>query len=136
MDIKISYSYLNVDDPETALAFYRDVLDFEVRNDVGQGEMRWITMGPASQPDISVVLGPAAPEAPADERRLLADMMAKARIGLMVLTTPDVDATFEKLQAAGADILQEPIDQPWGARHAWLHDPDGYRLSIWSPLEE
>lgn len=128
MDIKISFSYLNVDDPEAALAFYRDVLEFEVRNDVGEGEMRWITVGPPSQPDISVVLGPAAPEAPPADRQALSDMMAKGMIGLMAFTTPDVDVTFEKLQAGGADIVQEPIDQPWGPRDCAVRDPAGNML--------
>ncbi|WP_332642509.1 VOC family protein [Aeromicrobium sp.] len=128
MDIKISTSYLNVDDPDAALVFYRDVLGYDVRNDVGQGEMRWITVGPASQPDVSVVLGPAAPEAPPAERKLLADMMAKGMIGLMQFTTDDLDATFEKLQASGADVVQEPIDQPWGVRDCAVRDPAGNML--------
>ena len=128
MDIKISFSYFNVDDPEAALVFYRDAMGFEVRNDVGQGEMRWITVGPPSQPDVSVVLGPAAPEAPPADRKMLTDMMAKGLIGLIVFTTPDVDATFEKLQAAGADVVQEPIDQPWGPRDCAVRDPAGNML--------
>ncbi|MFG2556913.1 VOC family protein [Streptomyces sp. NPDC048581] len=132
MDISIHASFLPQDDPDAAIGFYRDTLGFEVRNDVGYGGMRWITVGPAGQPDTSIVLTPPAadPGVTDDERKVIAEMMAKGTYGGIVLATPDVDATFERVQAAGADVVQEPIDQPYGVRDCAFRDPAGNMIRI------
>jgi predicted enzyme related to lactoylglutathione lyase len=110
MDITIHTSALPHDDPDAALVFYRDILGFEVRSDVGQGKMRWITVGPAGRPDTSILLAPPAvdPGITEDERRTITEMMAKGTYGWILLATPDLDATFEKVRAAGAEVVQEP----------------------------
>ncbi|WP_433335859.1 VOC family protein [Spirillospora sp. CA-294931] len=135
MDINIHASFLPHDDPDAALAFYRDVLGFEVRNDVGYEGMRWITVGPADQPRTSIVLQPPIcdPGVTEDERRLIAEMMAKGTYAGIVFSTPDVDGTFAKLEAAGAEIVQEPIDQPYGVRDFAVRDPAGNLLRIQEP---
>lgn len=132
MDLTIHSTFLPHDDPEASLAFYRDVLGFEVRNDVGYGGMRWITVGPAGQPDTAVVLHPPAadPGITADERRTIAEMMAKGTYATIVLATGDVDATFERLQATGAEVVQEPTDQPYGIRDCAFRDPAGNHVRI------
>ena len=132
MDITIHASFLPHDDPEAALAFYRDVLGFEVRLDVGYGGMRWITVGPVDQPDTSIVLYPpgADPGTTEDERRTVAEMMAKGTYATIVLSTTDVDSTFERLQATGAEVVQEPIDQPYGIRDCAFRDPAGNHIRI------
>ncbi|AZQ34638.1 VOC family protein [Streptomyces cyaneochromogenes] len=132
MDISIHASFLPQDDPDAALGFYRDILGFEVRNDVGYGGMRWITVGPAGQPTTSIVLTPPAadPGVTDDERKVIAEMMAKGTYGGIVLATPDVDATFERVQAGGADVVQEPIDQPYGVRDCAFRDPAGNMIRI------
>jgi uncharacterized glyoxalase superfamily protein PhnB len=132
MQITIHASFLPHLDPDASLAFYRDTLGFELRNDVGYGEMRWITVGPAGQPDTSIVLSPPAtdPGIPEDERRTILEMMAKGTYAAAVLSTPDVDGTFERLQASGADVIQEPIDQPYGIRECAFRDPAGNALRI------
>jgi uncharacterized glyoxalase superfamily protein PhnB len=132
MDIRIAQTYLPHDDPDTALAFYRDVLGFEVRTDVGYQGMRWITVGPPEQPDVSIVLHPPAadPGITEDERRTIAEMMAKGTYAGLNLATKDLDATFEQLQAAGAEIVQEPIDQPYGVRDCAVRDPAGNLLRV------
>jgi predicted enzyme related to lactoylglutathione lyase len=118
MDIKIHTSVLPHDDPEACVAFYRDTLGFEVRQDVGNGKMRWITVGPAGQPDTSILLAPPAidPGITDDERRTIAEMMAKGTYGWIMLATPDLDGTFEKVQASDAEVVQEPTEQPYGIR--------------------
>src|SRR3954469_19011935 len=115
MDITISASMLPQDDPDASLAFYRDTLGFEVRNDVGYGGMRWITVGPPGQPGTSIVLYPpnASPGITEDERRTIAEMMAKGTFGTLLLATKDLDGTFEKLQAGNAEVVQEPTVQPY-----------------------
>ena len=125
MTITISASFLPHDDPKAALGFYRDILGFEVRNDVGYNGMRWITVGPPEQPDVSIVLAPpgADPGVTDDERRTIAAMMAKGTYAAVILATPDVDAAFARLQAAGVDVVQEPIDQPYGIRDCAIRDP-------------
>jgi uncharacterized glyoxalase superfamily protein PhnB len=125
-------TYLAVDDPERALAFYRDALGFEVRNDVGYGTMRWITVGPAGQPQTSIVLGPPAPDPGLsdDERRTIAQVMAKGGYGLIVLATSDLAGTFERVKASGADVVQEPADQPFGIRDCAFRDPAGNMVRI------
>ena len=127
MDITINSSMLPHDDPEASLAFYRDTLGFEVRLDVGQGTMRWITVGPPNQPDTNVVLYPpsATPGLTDDERRLIAEMMAKGTYAQINLATKDLDATFERVQAGDAEIVQEPTEQPYGVRDCALRDPAG-----------
>jgi uncharacterized glyoxalase superfamily protein PhnB len=127
MDITIYSSFLPQDDPDAALAFYRDVLGFEVRLDVGYNGMRWITVGPVNQPSTSIVLHPPAvdPGITEDERRTIIQMMAKGTYGSLLLATPDLDSTFEQVQASGAEIVQEPIDQPYGVRDCAVRDPAG-----------
>ncbi|TMR38967.1 VOC family protein [Actinomadura geliboluensis] len=132
MDITIHTSFLPHDDPEESLAFYRDVLGFEVRNDVGQGKMRWITVGPAGQPDTSILLAPPAtdPGITEDERRTIAEMMAKGTYGWILLATPNLDETFEKVQSHDVEIVQEPTDQPYGIRDCAFRDPAGNMLRV------
>jgi len=132
MDITISASFLPHDDPEASLAFYRDTLGFEVRNDVGRGAMRWITVGPVDQPGTSIVLDPPAanPGITDEERRLITEMMAKGTYATLLLSTKDLDGTFERLQASDAEIVQEPTEQPYGVRDCAVRDPAGNLLRI------
>jgi uncharacterized glyoxalase superfamily protein PhnB len=132
MDITIHSSFLPHEDPESSLAFYRDVLGFEVRLDVGKGTMRWITVGPPNQPDTSIVLNPPAanPGVTDDERRTIAEMMAKGSYATLLLATKDLDGTFERLQASDVDIVQEPTDQPYGLRDCAVRDPAGNLIRI------
>ncbi len=132
MDITIHHSLLPHEDPEATLAFYRDALGFEVRNDVGYGGMHWITVGPPGQPGTSIVLYPpaAAPGITDDERRTIAEMMAKGTFASINLATPDLDGTFERLQASGSEVVQEPIDQPYGIRDCAFRDPAGNLIRI------
>lgn len=132
MDLTIHQSYLPHEDPEASLRFYRDILGFEVRGDVCQGTMRWITVGPAGQPGTSIVLTPPAldPSISAEERRLIGDMMAKGTYAGINLATASVDDTFAELEAAGVDIVQEPMDQPWGLRDCAVRDPSGSLVRI------
>ena len=135
MDITIQYTFLPHTDPEASLAFYRDTLGFEVRNDVGYEGMRWITVGPAGQPETSVVLHPPAadPGVTEEERRTIAEMMAKGTYASIVLATGDVDGVFEQVQASGAEVVQEPIDQPYGVRDCAFRDPAGNMVRIQEP---
>ena len=132
MDITIHASFLPHEDPDASLAFYRDILGFEVRNDVGYGGMRWITVGPADQPGTSIVLDPPAvnPGITDDERRTIAEMMAKGTYGWIMLATGDLDGTFERLEASGAEVVQEPIEQPYGVRDCAFRDPAGNLIRI------
>jgi catechol 2,3-dioxygenase-like lactoylglutathione lyase family enzyme len=132
MDITIHGSFLPHDDPEASLAFYRDTLGFEVRNDVGKGKMRWITVGPADQPGTSIVLDPptANPGITDDERRTIAEMMAKGTYATLLLATTDLDGTFERLQASDAEVVQEPTEQPYGIRDCAVRDPAGNLIRI------
>ena len=132
MDISIHITALPHDDPEASLAFYRDVLDFEVRNDVGRDKMRWITVGPAGQPGTSILLAPPAadPGITDDERRTIAEMMAKGTYGWILLATKDLDGTFDQVQARGAEVVQEPTEQPYGVRDCALRDPAGNMVRI------
>ncbi|WP_406830845.1 VOC family protein [Pedococcus sp. KACC 23699] len=132
MDITIHSSFLAHNDPEAALAFYRDVLGFEVRQDVGFKGLRWITVGPPGQPGTSIVLHPPAadPGITQDERRTIEEMMAKGTYGSILLATADLDGTFEKVQAADVDIVQEPTEQPYGVRDCALRDPAGNLIRI------
>jgi uncharacterized glyoxalase superfamily protein PhnB len=132
MDITIRASFLPHDDPEASLAFYRDLLGFEVRLDVGQGTMRWITVGPPGQPSTSIVLHPPAvdPGITDDERRTVREMMAKGTYAMLLLSTKDLDGTFDRLQAGGAEVVQEPTHQPYGVRDCAFRDPAGNLLRI------
>jgi uncharacterized glyoxalase superfamily protein PhnB len=132
MDITIHASFLPHDDPDEALAFYRDTLGFEVRNDVEYGGMHWITVGPAQQPGTAIVLYPpaATPGITDDERRTIVEMMAKGTYASINLATPDLDSTFERLQAGGAEVVQEPTEQPYGVRDCSFRDPAGNLIRI------
>jgi uncharacterized glyoxalase superfamily protein PhnB len=132
MDITIHASFLPQDDPEAALAFYRDTLGFEVRMDVEYGGMHWITVGPAGQPDTSIVLYPpaAAPGVTDEERRTIAEMMAKGTYASINLATKDLDGTFELVQAGDAEVVQEPTEQPYGIRDCAVRDPSGNLIRI------
>jgi uncharacterized glyoxalase superfamily protein PhnB len=135
MDITIYQTLLPQDDPDAALAFYRDTLGFEVRMDVEYGGMHWLTVGPPDQPGTSIVLYPvaAAPGLTDDERRTVAEMMAKGTYASINLATKDVDATFERLEAGGAEVVQEPTDQPYGVRDCAFRDPAGTLIRIQEP---
>jgi catechol 2,3-dioxygenase-like lactoylglutathione lyase family enzyme len=132
MDITIHASFLPHNDPDASLAFYRDTLGFEVRNDVGYGGMRWITVGPPDQPGTSIVLHPPAadPGITDDERRTIAEMMAKGTYAIITLATADLDGTFERLQASDAEVVQEPTEQPYGVRDCAIRDPAGNLIRI------
>ncbi|NED81148.1 VOC family protein [Streptomyces sp. SID11233] len=132
MDITIHTSVLPHDDPDASLAFYRDALGFEVRSDVGQGRMRWITVGPAGQPGTSILLSPPAadPGVTEDEHRTITEMMAKGTYGWILLATRDLDATFEKVRAATTEVVQEPTQQPYGIRDCAFRDPAGNMVRI------
>ena len=132
MDITIHASFLPHDDPDASLAFFRDALGFEVRNDVEYGGMHWITVGPPGQPGTSIVLYPpeASPGITDDERRTIAEMMAKGAYASINLATRNLDETFEKLQAGDAAVVQEPTDQPYGVRDCTLRDPAGNLIRI------
>jgi predicted enzyme related to lactoylglutathione lyase len=132
MDITIHASFLPHTDPEASLAFYRDALGFEVRNDVGYNGMRWITVGPADQPGTSIVLFPpaASPGVTDEEKQTIAGMMAKGTYAIMLLATPDLDAAFERIQASGAEIVEEPTHQPYGVRDCAVRDPAGNLLRV------
>jgi predicted enzyme related to lactoylglutathione lyase len=132
MDITIHASFLPHDDPDASLAFYRDTLGFEVRKDVRYGGMSWITVGPADQPDTSIVLAPPAadPGITDDERRTIVEMMAKGSYATIILATADLDSAFARLQANGADVVQEPTEQPYGIRDCAFRDPAGNLIRI------
>jgi catechol 2,3-dioxygenase-like lactoylglutathione lyase family enzyme len=132
MDITIHASFLPHNDPDASLAFYRDTLGFVVRNDVGYGGMRWLTVGPADQPGTSIVLAPPAanPGVTDDERRIIAEMMAKGTYARILLATKDLDGTFERLQAGDTEIVQEPTEQPYGVRDCAVRDPAGNLIRI------
>jgi predicted enzyme related to lactoylglutathione lyase len=132
MDLSIHSTFLPHDDPDASLAFYRDTLGFEVRNDVDYNGMRWITVGPAGQPGTSIVLTPpaAAPGLTNDERRTIAEMMAKGTYAMVILATADLDGAFERLQASGAEVIQEPTQQPYGVRDCAFRDPAGNHIRI------
>src|SRR3712207_4574996 len=132
MDIWIHMTFLPHDDPEASLAFYRDTLGFEVRNDVGYGGMRWITVGPAEQPGTAIVLHPPAPDPRGtdDGRCTIAEMMAKGTYAGIILATADLDGTFERLRASDAEVVQEPTEQPYGVRDCAIRDPAGNLIRI------
>src|SRR5690349_16836351 len=132
MNITINASFLPHDDPEASLSFYRDTLGFEVRNDVEYNGLHWITVGPVDQPDTSIVLYPptATPGVTDDERRTIAEMMAKGTFASINLATADLDGTFERVQAGDAEVVQEPTEQPYGVRDCSVRDPAGNLIRI------
>jgi len=132
MEISIHATFLPHEEPEASLAFYRDALGFEVRNDVGKGTMRWITVGPPDQPGTSIVLHPPAvdPGITDEERRTITEMMAKGTYGIILLATKNVDEAFAKVEASGAEVVQEPTDQPYGVRDCAFRDPAGNLVRI------
>ena len=130
MDIKLAQCFIAVDDHDKALAFYRDALGLEVRNDVGFEGMRWVTVGAPSQPGVEIVLEPpvADPSASASDKEAAAELLAKGLLRGVIFDTADCDATFEHIRAAGGEVLQEPIDQPYGVRDCAFRDPSGNML--------
>lgn len=138
MDITLSTCFIAVDDHDKAIAFYRDVLGLEVRNDVGFEGMRWVTVGSPSQPDVNIVLEPplADPNASPADRQTMAELMAKGLLRGVIFATDDCDATFERVSAAGGEVLQEPMDQPYGVRDCAFRDPAGNLLRFTQPLKK
>ena len=132
MNLTFSQCFVLIHDPEQALAFYRDVLDLELRNDVARGDFRWITVGAPSQPDVAIVLTNYLNGSPADSEALEA-LLAKGALNGVHFHTDDLDATFEKLVASSAEIVQEPTDQPWGTRDCAVRDPSGNMVRIDQP---
>ncbi|HEU5354483.1 MAG TPA: VOC family protein [Actinocrinis sp.] len=130
MDLKLTHCFISVDDHDKALAFYQDVLGLEVRNDVKYEGMRWISVGPAAQPEVNIVLEPPGvdPNATAADRQALIELQAKGLLRGVNFATDDVDALFERVSASGADVLQEPMDQPYGVRDCAFRDPAGNAL--------
>lgn len=135
MDINLSQCFIAVDDHDKALTFYRDALGLEVRNDVAFEGMRWVTVGSPSQPDVDIVLETvlADPDASAADRQAMAELLAKGNLRGVIFRTDDVDAAFERIQAAGAEVLQEPIDQPYGVRDCAFRDPAGNMIRFNQP---
>jgi uncharacterized glyoxalase superfamily protein PhnB len=132
MNLSLSTCFVLVHDPDNALAFYRDVLGLELRNDVARGDYRWITVGAASQPDVAIVLTNYLNGSPADSDALAA-LLAKGALNGVHFQTDDLDASFEQLSASGAEIVQEPTDQPWGTRDCAVRDPSGNMVRIDQP---
>ena len=135
MNVKLSQCFIAVDDHDKALTFYRDALGLEVRNDVGFEGMRWVTVGSPAQPDVEIVLEPplADPNASAADRQAMAELLAKGMLRGVIFSTDDVDATFEHVRAAGGEVLQEPVDQPYGVRDCAFRDPAGNMLRFSQP---
>lgn len=135
MDINLSQCFIAVDDHDKALTFYRDALGLEVRNDVGFEGMRWVTVGSPSQPDVDIVLETplADPDASPADRQAMAELLAKGNLRGVIFRTDDVDAAFERIRAAGAEVLQEPIDQPYGVRDCAFRDPAGNMIRFNQP---
>ncbi len=138
MDIKLSQCFIAVDDHDKALAFYRDVLGLEVRSDVGFEGMRWVTVGSPSQPDVNIVLEPpvADPNASPADKQAMAELMAKGLLRGVIFSTDDCDATFERISMAGGEVLQEPVDQPYGVRDCAFRDPSGNMLRFSQPRRQ
>jgi uncharacterized glyoxalase superfamily protein PhnB len=132
MDITIHSTFLPHTDAEAAIAFYRDVLGFEVRNDVGYEDMRWITVGPPNQPETSIVLSPPAvdPGITDDERRTILEMIAKGTYAMLMLATEDLEGVFARIEASDAEIVEPPTDQPYGSRDCSVRDPAGNMIKI------
>ena len=127
MDLRLRNCFIAVHDHDQALAFYRDVLGLEVRDDVRYEGMRWTTVGPKSQPDVSIVLEPplADPNAAPADRKVMKELLAKGLLRGVIFSTDDCDATFEHVLAGGGEVLQEPMDMPYGVRECAFRDPSG-----------
>jgi uncharacterized glyoxalase superfamily protein PhnB len=130
MELSVKYTFLEVDDHDAALAFYRDALGFEVRQDVAMEDARWLTVGPPGQPEIGIVLNTVGVGRPTEDAQALRALLAKGSLAGLVMETDDVDATFESVRASGADVLQEPMDQPYGTRDCAFRDPAGNQVRI------
>ncbi len=128
MDLSVKYTFLEVDDHDAALAFYRDALGLEVRQDVAMEGARWLTVGPAAQPELGIVLNTVGVGRPPEDAQTLKALLAKGSLAGLVLETDDVDATFESVRATGAEVLQEPMDQPYGTRDCAFRDPAGNQV--------
>lgn len=135
MELKLNNCYLFVDDHEKALSFYRDALGLEIRQDVSYGEMRWVSVGPKTQPEVQITLGSpfADPTTSPEDQKAIADLVAKGVLGVTIFSTDDIDDTFEKVRATGADVVQEPMDQGWGVRDCAFRDPAGNMVRINQP---
>ncbi|MEV8589573.1 VOC family protein [Streptomyces sp. NPDC051180] len=135
MNVKLSQCFIAVDDHDKSLAFYRDALGLEVRNDVGFEGMRWVTVGSPDQPDVEIVLEPplADPNASPADRQAVAELLAKGMLRGVIFATDDVDTTFENVRAAGGEVLQEPVDQPYGVRDCAFRDPSGNMVRFTQP---
>ncbi|WP_067483375.1 VOC family protein [Actinomadura hibisca] len=138
MDIRLAQCFIAVDDHDKALSFYRDALGLEVRNDVGFEGMRWVTLGAPSQPEVDIVLEPplADPNASEDDRRAVAELLAKGLLRAVIFRTDDCDATFERIRAAGGEVLQEPMDQHYGVRDCAFRDPSGNMVRFTQPQKQ
>jgi catechol 2,3-dioxygenase-like lactoylglutathione lyase family enzyme len=130
MDVSLSHCHITVTDPDAALAFYRDALGLELRNEVNQGGFRWLTLSPASQPEVEIVLSEARAGRPPADGEALEVLVTKGSLMGAIFRTPDLDTTFEKVRASGAEVLQEPTDQPWGVRDCAFRDPSGNMIRI------
>ncbi|MEU6670790.1 VOC family protein [Streptomyces sp. NPDC046727] len=130
MDVKLAQCFIAVDDHDKAISFYRDVLGLEIRNDVGFEGMRWVTLGSPLQPDVEIVLEPpdASPDASPADKQALNELLAKGLLRGVIFTTEDCDALYERVRESGADVLQEPTDQPYGVRDCAFRDPAGNQL--------
>ena len=133
MDLKLSHAFVAVHDQEEALGFYRDLLGLEVLADAPLGEMRWLALGSPSQPDIHLVLMEVGVGRPPEDQEVLRSLLAKGSLDGVIFTTDDCDALFDKLKAAGAEVVQEPIDQPYGVRDCAFRDPSGNHLRFSGP---
>ncbi|MEU8381485.1 VOC family protein [Streptosporangium sp. NPDC048865] len=136
MNIALRYAHITVNDPDESIAFYRDALGLEVRNDVASGGFRWVTLGSPTQPGLEIVLSePHAGRSQADGD-VLQELLTKGTLSMSVFSTDDLDATFERVRASGAEVLQEPIDQPWGPRDCAFRDPSGNMVRIQQEAKE
>jgi predicted enzyme related to lactoylglutathione lyase len=133
MNLTLQYTYLEVDDHEAALAFYGDVLGLEVRNDVVLDFGRWLTVGPRDQPELGIVLTSVGVGRPPTDAEALRSLLAKGSLAGLVFTTGDVDGVFEKVNASGAEVMQEPMDQPYGVRDCAFRDPAGNTIRFSQP---
>jgi predicted enzyme related to lactoylglutathione lyase len=130
MNLNVSHFHITVTDPDAALLFYRDALGLELRNEVDQGGFRWLTLSPPTQPEIQVVLSEARAGRPAADGEQLEALVTKGSFMGAIFTSTDLDATFEKVRASGAEVMQEPTDQPWGVRDCAFRDPAGNMIRI------
>jgi catechol 2,3-dioxygenase-like lactoylglutathione lyase family enzyme len=136
MDLTISHCFITVHDPDLALSFYRDVLGLEVRNDVAAEGFRWVTLSPSSQPELEIVLVEPGAGHSAEDGDALLGLLTKGSLNGVIFKTADIDGTFEKIRASGAEVLQEPIDQFYGVRDCAFRDPSGNMIRISQPASK